>query len=276
MASALEAGKIIDVGGVRTRYHEAGEGPPVVLIHGSGPGASAWANWRITLPALAERFHVYAPDLLGYGQTAPPADNRYGKRRWVDHVSAFLDAVGITRAHVVGNSMGGALALALAVEQPARVDRLVMMGSVGVSFPLTEGLAAVWGYQPSEDGMRRLVVDYFAYNPALATDDLVRLRHEASIAPGVQEAFAAMFPPPLQQYIEDLTIPDELIRQVQAPTLLVHGREDRVVPLAQTSWRLLQLLPRAELHVFGQCGHWTQVEHAAAFNALVVDFLARS
>jgi 2-hydroxymuconate-semialdehyde hydrolase len=271
-ASPQEA-SVLDAGGVKTRYHEAGEGPPVVLIHGSGPGVSAWANWRLTIPALAQRFHVYAPDVLGFGYTERPPGVRYGKRAWVDHVVAFIQAAGLSRAHLVGNSMGGALALAIAAERPDLVDRLVLMGSVGVEFPLTEGLAAVWGYRPSEAAMRRLVADYFAFDASLASDDLVRLRYQASVEPGFQEAFEAMFPEPLQRHIAALATDEAAIRQVVAPTLIIHGRDDKVVPLA-TSWRLLELLPNARLHVFGRCGHWTQIEHTAEFNALVGHFLA--
>ncbi len=114
--------------------------------------------------------------------------------------------------------MGGALALAIAAERPDLVERLVLMGSVGVQFPITEGLAAVWGYRPSEAAMRRLVADYFAYDASLASDDLVRLRYQASVEPGFQEAFEAMFPAPLQQHIEDLATDEAAIRQVAAPT----------------------------------------------------------
>jgi pimeloyl-ACP methyl ester carboxylesterase len=271
--AALESGEYIDAGGFRTHYHEAGTGPTLVFVHGSGPGVSAWANWRLALPLFAQRFHVVAPDLLGFGYSDRPAGMTYGKRVWVDHLIAFLDAKGIERAHIVGNSMGGGIALALAVERPERVDRLVLMGSSGLRFPITPGLDAVWGYEPDRERMRRLITEYFAYDASIATDDLVELRYAASVQPGFQESYAGMFPPPRQNGVDDLATPIDAIARITSPTLLIHGRDDRVIPLA-VSYELLSLIPDAQLHVFGRCGHWTQIERRAEFTALVNSFLA--
>lgn len=125
--------------GIRTNYLEAGSGPPVVLIHGSGPGVTAYANWRLTIPALAERFRVLAPDMVGFGGTERPPGVVYDLKTWADQVVGFLDAHGIERASLVGNSFGGAIALRVATQHPERVGRLALMGSAGVSFPLTDG-----------------------------------------------------------------------------------------------------------------------------------------
>jgi pimeloyl-ACP methyl ester carboxylesterase len=270
-AAQPEIGRAIAAGGVLTNYHEAGAGAPVVLLHGSGPGVSAWANWRLVLPYLAERLHVFAYDQLGFGYTALPAEPRYGLDRWVEHLLAFMRAMGVPRAHLVGNSMGAAVALAAAVTHPEIVDRLVLMGPTGVRFPLTEGLDATWGYTPSIANMRRLL-DVFAYDRGLVTDELAELRYQASIRPGMQEAFASMFPAPRQQGVDALAAYEDRLSSIRPRTLLIHGREDRVVPLA-TSLRLLELIDGAQLHVFGHCGHWTQIEHTTAFNRLVRDFL---
>lgn len=267
-----EIGKAIVAAGIRTNCHDVGRGPPLLLIHGSGPGVSAWANWRLNLPALAERFRVVAPDMVGFGFTDRPAGISYGMDTWVRHAVGVLDALGIERAHVVGNSFGGALAIALAARHPDRVDRLVLMGSVGVPFPITPALDAVWGYTPSVEQMRRLL-DVFAYDRSLVSDELAVLRHRASVRPGVQEAYAAMFPAPRQRWVDAMTTPAEAIAAIDREALVIHGRDDQVIPLANAH-RLLELLPRAQLHVFGRCGHWTQIEHAARFNRLVADFLA--
>jgi len=271
-ATSLEAGDYLDAGGYQTHFHEAGSGEPVVFIHGSGPGVTAWANWRNALPVFSERFHVLAPDLLGFGFSARPEGMRYSKDVWIDHLLAFLDAKGIERAHIVGNSLGGALALRLAVRAPERVDRIVLMGAAGVSFPMTRGLAAVWGYEPSLEAMRELIAEHFAYDASIATDDLVRMRYDASRQPGFQESYATMFPAPFQPHLDALATPDEQIAAITAPTLLLHGREDKVIPLA-SSLRIFDLLPNAELHVFGHCGHWTMIERRDDFNALVMRFL---
>lgn len=267
-----EVGEHIDVQGIRTNYHDVGSGEPVLLIHGSGPGVSAWANWRLTLPALGERFRVVAPDVLGFGYTDRPEDARYDLDRWTSHLVGFLDALGLRRVSVVGNSFGGALALSLATRHADHVDRLVLMGSVGVPFQLTEGLDAVWGFEPSLPNMRALL-DVFAYDRTLVDDDLARLRLDAATRPGVQEAYRAMFPAPRQAGVDAMTIDEELIRAIARPTLVVHGRDDRVIPLSN-SLRLLELIEPAELHVFGRCGHWVQIEHADAFNRLVTEFLS--
>jgi 2-hydroxymuconate-semialdehyde hydrolase len=271
--AALEAGEYIDAGGYRTHYHETGSGEVLLFIHGSGPGVTAWANWRLAIPVFAEHYRVLAPDVLGFGYSDRPAGITYGKDVWVEHLIAFLDAKGVRKCHIVGNSMGGGLAIALAVKRPDLVDRMVLMGSSGVSFPITPGLEAVWGYEPGREAMRTLIAEYFAYDPSIATDGLVELRYAASMQPGFQESYGRMFPPPRQNGVDDLTTPAEDIKRITAQTLLVHGREDKVLPLA-VSYELFSLLPNAQLHVFGHCGHWTQIERMAEFNAIVAAFLS--
>jgi 2-hydroxymuconate-semialdehyde hydrolase len=264
----------IDVNGIRTNVldtvHDPGGGT-VLLIHGSGPGVSAWANWRLTLPVLAQHYRVVAPDVVGFGYSDHPV-GPYTPTLWLDHVRGVLDTLDIKQAHVMGNSFGGSLALGLAIHAPERVRHLVLMGSAGTRFALTEGLDAVWGYQPSVQAMRNLL-DIFTYDTSPNAEDLARLRYEASVRPGVSEAYAVMFPAPRQQGVDALAHDDALINGITSPTLIVHGREDRVIPLS-SSMELLRLIPDAQLHVFGCCGHWTQIEHADAFNRLVLGFLS--
>ena len=266
-----EIGSTIDAGGIATNYHDSGQGAPVLLIHGSGPGVTAWANWRTVIPALSQDSRVLAPDMVGFGYTDRPPGMEYTLDGWAGHALAFLDAVGIDRARIVGNSFGGALALALAIRAPQRIDRLVLMGSVGLEFALTPGLDAVWGYQPSLDNMRALV-DLFTWDKRFVTEELVRLRYEASIRPGYQETYSRMFPAPRQRGVAALASPEAEIAALANETLIIHGRDDQVIPL-DSSIRLHRLIPRSQLHVFGQCGHWTQIEHNTRFCNLVRDFL---
>ena len=268
-----EIGRTIIANGIATNYHVAGDGPPVVLVHGSGPGVSAWANWRLNLPVLAERFTVYAPDMVGFGFTERPADNTYDLPSWRAHLLGFLDALGLERTSLVGNSFGGGLVLSTATQSPERVDKLVLMGATGVSFPITEALDAVWGYEPSFENMARLM-DYFAFDRDLVNDELTQLRYESSIRPGFQESFAAMFPAPRQHWVDALTVPEDAVRSIPHETLILHGRDDQVIPVSNAV-RLLSLIDRSEAHLFGRCGHWTQIEHSESFNRLVGDFLAR-
>jgi pimeloyl-ACP methyl ester carboxylesterase len=269
-----EIGKYVQAAGIQTNYHEYGSsGEPVILIHGSGPGVSAWSNWRLALPCLGERLHAFAYDQLGFGYSELPKENVYSLDGWTHHLFSFMDAVGVEQAHLVGNSMGAAVALAAAVTHPERVKKLVLMGPMGVRFPIVEGegLDAVWGYTPSVENMKHLI-DIFAYDRKLVTDALAEQRYRASIRPGMQEAFSSMFPAPRQRGVDALAAYEDQLSSVQHQTLIFHGREDRVIPQS-TSQQLLNILPNAQLHIFGHCGHWTQTEHAAAFNRLVRDFL---
>ncbi|MCL5739338.1 MAG: alpha/beta fold hydrolase, partial [Betaproteobacteria bacterium] len=154
-----EIARSIVAAGIRTNYHDVGAGHPLLLIHGSGPGVSAWANWRLVMPELARQARVIAPDMVGFGFTdrldLTQPGQRYDMDTWVRQAVGLLDALGIEKTDLVGNSFGGALALALTIRHPQRVRRLVLMGSVGVSFPITAGLDAVWGYEASFENMRR-------------------------------------------------------------------------------------------------------------------------
>lgn len=270
MSDNVEIGRRIDADGIATNLHDVGTGPPIVLIHGSGPGVSAWANWRITLGALSDRFRLIAPDMVGFGYTERPEGAKYTLDGWLKHLVDVLDALGLDEVNVVGNSFGGALALALAIHRPDRVRRLVLMGSVGVPFRVTDALEHAWGYEPSLENMRRLL-ESFAYDKSIITDSLVQLRHEASLRPGVQESFSSMFPAPRQRAIDALSSPDEKIRAIRHETLIIHGRDDQIIPL-ETSQKLLELISRSQLHVFGRCGHWTQIEQAQRFNRLIAAF----
>jgi 2-hydroxymuconate-semialdehyde hydrolase/2-hydroxy-6-oxo-octa-2,4-dienoate hydrolase len=265
--------RTIDAGGIQTSYLEAGAGQPVVMLHGSGPGVSAMANWQHNIGALSQRFRVLAPDIVGFGATQRPDDIVYSLRTWTDHVWAFLDAHGINKTAIVGNSLGGRIALQMATDWPDGITKMVLMGTPGVGMTPTEGLAALRAYQPSHNAMRDLLRNYFAVDPTMITDNLVAIRYEASIADGAYEAYRAMFFDPRHAGSE-LGISAEEVRAIATPALLVHGREDKVVPM-QVSVTMLGLLPHADLHVFSACGHWTQIERADEFSALVADYLTR-
>ena len=264
-------GTDVEANGIRTNYLEAGSGDRhVVLVHGSGPGVTAYANWRGVLPELGKDFHVVAPDLVGFGYSDRPGGVTYSLDTWADQTIGVMDALGIETAHLVGNSFGGAIALRATTRHPDRVGKLVLMGSVGVDFEITEGLDAVWGYDGTLEGMKK-IVGYFAYDKKLTGGDLVQARYEGATQPGFQEAFSSMFPAPRQRWVDAMVVPDEEIRALPHRTLVVHGREDQVIPL-QNSYTLLELLDNADLAVFSHCGHWTQIERRDDFNRLARDF----
>lgn len=272
--SSPEIGRSIQAGGISVNYHDHGSGFPVLMIHGSGPGVSAFVNWRLVMPELSTQRRVLAPDMVGFGFTERPAGMVYNMDNWVKQAIDFADALGLEQFDLVGNSFGGALSLALTIRHPQRVRRLVLMGAAGVSFPITDALDAVWGYEPSFENMRR-IMDVFAYDRGLVNDQLAQLRYEASARPGFHESYAAMFPAPRQRWVDALASPEADIAKIDKETLIVHGRDDKVIPL-ENSLRLSRLISRSQLHVFGRCGHWTQIEHAARFAQLVQNFLAEA
>lgn len=268
---------------VRTRdwklhYQEAGQGHPVVLLHGSGPGSSGWSNFAGNIEALSEHFHVYAVDMPGWGASdAVTVDE-------LDHVETlvqFLDTLGIDEAAIVGNSMGGANALRMATEYPQRVSHVVTMGPPTPGPKLfsagdgpSEGLKAlIAAYQdPTPEAMRKLT-EVMVYDKQFATLELSAARSEAAKAhPEHLENYLAGAPrgAPIPKWfrMDDLA-------EVTAPTLLIHGRDDRVVPY-ENSLALLARIPNSRLSLLNRCGHWAMVEHAEEFNRLVTDFVAHA
>lgn len=260
-------------------YHEAGEGQAVILLHGSGVGASGWANFSENIFFLAQRFHVYAVDMPGWGASDPCTIDQ------LDHVIAleqFMDTLGIEKAALVGNSMGGVNAIRFAVEHPDRVSHLITMGPAASRSPRifspgdgpTEGLKILFeGYKnPTPETMRRLV-EVMCFDKSYATEELCQRRSEA----------AGAKPEHLLNFLKGLPkggpIPkwfnlDDLLG-LQVPSLLIHGRDDRVVPY-EHSLVLLAHIPNSRLVVFNHCGHWAMIEHAAEFNRLVTDFVTNN
>jgi len=223
-----EIGAGIDASGLVTNYHDAGSGKPVVLPHGSAPAVTAWANWRLTIPELAPHHHVLAPDITGFDYTDNTADDRYDLAIRQDHLITSFDAPDLVRIAAIDASIGGAPALA--VNHPQRVERLVLMGAAELDFALTPGLDAVWGYQPSLENMRALM-HLFAWDRHLISEDLVQMRYQASARDGVQQSYGGMFPAPRQNGIQSLAQAEEDVAAIDHQTLIVHGRDDREIPL---------------------------------------------
>lgn len=266
-----EIGNSANIGYYRVNYLDEGQGDPVILLHGSGPGVTAYANWRLLIPELAANYRVIAPDIVGFGYTDRPAGFEYTLESWMDFVLQFMDTLDIGQASLVGNSFGGALSLALAARHPDRVRSFVLMGAAGIRFPISQGLKKVWGYQPSFQAMRDLI-NTFAFRGENISDEIVTSRYQASMRPGYQQSYAQMFPEPIQEKLDALCLPEAEIGRIEKPALLVHGREDVIVPL-DCSLHAHSLLNNADLHIYSGCGHWIQFERAAEFGRLVASFL---
>ena len=262
----------IQTGNYNTNFHDLGEGENIIFIHGSGPGVSAWANWRLCLPTMSEKFRVIAPDMAGFGFTERLKNDTYSMQKWMEQIILLMDGLDIQKTHLVGNSFGGGLAVALAIAYPQRFDKMVLMGAVGVPFVLTDGLDKVWGYEPSLSNMKALL-DVFAYDRSLVNDELANLRYQASIQDGFQESFSSMFPAPRQQWVDAMTSHEEDIKKIPHETLIIHGREDKVIPV-ENSLTLNQWIQKSQLHIFGECGHWSQIEHTKRFNNLMLNFFS--
>jgi len=250
--------KSIKAGDHLVNYHDVGEGEVVLLIHGSGLGVSAYANWHKVWPELAKDRRVIAPDMLGFGYSARPEGITYTMDVWVQQTIDLMDALGIKKADVVGNSFGGALALSMAINSPDRVGKIVLMGAMGIEFNLTYGLDRVWGYEPSVEFMRS-VLELFVYNKDRITQELAEIRYKASIEPGFQESFSSMFPYPRQASVTMMASDEEDIKKIKHKTLIVHGRNDMVIPVGN-AYKLFDLIDDSQLHIFSKCGHWTQIE----------------
>jgi 2-hydroxy-6-oxo-6-(2'-aminophenyl)hexa-2,4-dienoate hydrolase len=264
--------RFVEAGGLRTHYLEAGDlgGAPLILLHGGGAGANAWGNWRGTIPVLARHFHVLAVDMVGFGDTAKPDPTKfpYSQQARIDHLREIMRALRLDAATLVGNSMGGATALGLAVDQPSMVKRLVLMGSAGLNTEIHQALLPVINYDFTRDGMARLI-RALVNDRFVIDDELVTYRHERSIDPEARRAYGATM-----QWIRDqggLFYPPDFIARVRCPTLVVNGKDDKVVPLAN-AYRFLELIPRSWGYIMPDCGHWAMIEHPDDFARATLAF----
>jgi pimeloyl-ACP methyl ester carboxylesterase len=264
----LARGTTLVVAGRAVHVHDEGTGPAVLLLHGSGPGTTA-AAWAPLAAALAGRHRVIAPDLAGFGSSEPPAGGGSLRDAWLEQTLGLLEALEVTSCAVVGNSAGGALALWLALARPREVTRVVAVGSMGHPMPLPPGLDRLWAYEPSTEAARALV-ELLNHDPTAATPDAVQTRLRATLA---QPHYAGLFPAPRQRWVDDLSLSEAQLSEIEAPVLLVHGAQDRVVPLEHSALALLRLLPDVRLHVFGRTGHASPVERTSEFNGLLTTFL---
>jgi pimeloyl-ACP methyl ester carboxylesterase len=204
---------------------------------------------------------VIAPDLLGFGESRPPAGSF--RAAWTAQALALVDSLGIASFAVVGNSAGGAVALAVAHARPHAVTRVVAVGSLGHPMALPPGLDELWGCSDA-----RSLLELISSAPA--TPEAVQARHEAMLA---QPWYGDLFPAPRQRWVDDLSLTREALAGISAPVLLVHGAEDRIVPLRDGFLPLLEVLPDVRGHVFGRCGHASPLERTDEFNRLLITFL---
>ena len=262
---------------LQLHYNDLGDGAEtVVMLHGSGPGASGWANFSRNLePLLHAGYRIVLMDCPGWSKSDPIVCRGSRSDLNASALKGLLDVLGIERAHLIGNSMGGHSAVAFALAHPQRVGKLVLMGGgTGGASPFvpmpTEGIKLLNGLyrEPTIDNLKTMM-NVFVYDPSDLTEELfqTRLGNMLSRRDHLDNFVASLAANPKQ-------FPDfgARLHEIQAPSLIVWGRNDRFVPM-DAGLRLLAGLPNSALHVFNNCGHWAQWEHAEPFNRLVLDFL---
>lgn len=275
MPDALSAAdiqdKFIDANGIKTRYLEMGSGQPVVLIHGGGAGADSFGNWRYTLPLYAKHCRAIAVDMLGFGKNEKPdpATFTYSQDARNKHMADFIEALGAGPVHLIGNSMGGSTSTGVAVNRPDLVRKVVLMGSGGIKMKMSEELMAIMKYDYTVEGMRKIVKGLT--NPRFNADEsLVKYRHELSNRPDVKAAYDATMGWLAEQ--GGLYYDESFIAKVSHPTLVVHGKNDKVVPLS-SAYRFLELIDRSWGYIVPDCGHWAMMEHPEDFARVTLNFL---
>ncbi|MFF6979986.1 alpha/beta fold hydrolase [Streptomyces sp. NPDC008343] len=276
--------RLLDVHGRKIFVAETGKGPPVLLLHGGGPGASGVSNYTRNIAALASEYRVVVPDLPGYGRSTKGVDGADPFGHLAAGIRGLLDELGLDKAHLVGNSYGGACALRLALDTPDRVDRLVLMGPGGIgttrALP-TPGLSSLLSYYagdgPSRLKLERFIRTYLVFNAADVPDSVIDARYEASIDP---EVIAA---PPLRRpsgpnalrtlWKMDFTR-DARLSRLPVPTLVLWGAAADKVNRPSGGRMLAERMPNCDLYEVANTGHWVQFERAELFNRICADFLA--
>lgn len=262
---------------IRVNRAGQGNGPSVLFLHGSGPGATGMSNFSGTLDAFAAHHDCLVIDQVGWGDSSHPDEVPGGRiRQIVGSILALLDELEIARVHLIGNSLGGAVALSLVARAPDRVDKLIGMGtagSIGAGAPSAELMKLIGFYEdPTIEAMEELI-SYMVVNTGLFGDELGRIARErlaVALRPEVRRSHELTFS---QRRLTGLHVPETALRRITNEVLLIHGREDRVVPVESSEW-LVRRLPNARLFVMPNCAHWVQIEAKNAFNTVATAFLA--
>jgi len=273
--------RFVKTGDVTIHLNDLGEGPPVVLLHGSGPGASSWSNFKQNLPALTQHFRCLAVDQPGFGRSEKPEfrDQSFYKVT-SNALLSLLDELGLDKVDFIGNSLGGASALRFALDHPDRTRKLLLMGPGGAAVNIfttvpSEGIKLLNRFYDPPGPSRERLEDFIrimVYDQSLITDELIDERFAVAKDPEVVAGS--------KRAIDSFSRPSEddqlwrSLHKIRHEVLMTWGRDDRVLPL-DNAFFALRRMPNARLHVFPRCGHWAQVEHQAEFDELAVAFFRR-
>lgn len=255
-----------------THYYDQGEGIPLLMLHGSGSGTSAAVTWWQNMPHLSQNYRTIAFDSIGYGETMTAADSTYGIKQWGDHTLRLMDALNIEKAWLIGSSLGGWTALQLALDHPERICGVVSIGTGGAK--KTNKPKPVTGNKPKSAlsaAHIRQDLQKNICNDDLVCDTLVNLRYQAALkeqAGGLRPNLLAARDRDRDQFALDF----DALAKLTLPVLLIHGMNDKVVPLSR-SLELLNVMPTANAHFYSQAGHWPHIGKADEFNALVSSYI---
>jgi len=258
---------------------ELGEGYPILMLHGGGAGASGLSNYSRNIEALAQHFRVVVADMPGYGQSTKGVERSDPFGDLAQSMLGLLDALKIKSAHVVGNSLGGACALRMALDAPSRVSALVLMGPGGVGTTRglpTPGLKALLNYYkgsgPSREKLTRFIREYLVYDGSQVSDAMIEERYRSSIDPQVVATPPLRGPNSLKAALRMDFTRDPRLASCQVPTLVLWGTADKV-NRPSGGPTLQKLMPNCDLYLFCKTGHWVQWERAEEFNAVVSSYL---
>lgn len=274
------ASRDVSVGDLTFRVHEAGTpgAEAILFLHGSGPGATGLSNWSRIIADLGPSYHCLAPDMIGFGDSSHPDPAPQGMAAFNElrtgALFALMDRLDLQKVHLVGNSMGGSIALLMTLRAPARIGKVLLMGSGGApDMPVSPGLTHLREFyqDPSADSLRQLLREFvFDLQPlSERIDQVVAERMSYVVREDVKRSHAASFnPQPSRRFFS----PAEL-SSIQNEVLAVHGRDDRIIPLMASRYFATHI-PNANLYILGKCGHWTQIEYPDKFEYLLTNFIA--
>ena len=268
----------VQTGSYQTFIHEGGDqsSETIIFLHGSGPGVSAKSNWQHILPHFTGNFHVVALDIFGFANTDHPEEYPKNGAEWMkirlNQVLSLMDHLEVEKAHLVGNSLGGVIALHLLMYAPQRFERVVLMGAGGGLTEPTPELAKLANFHKDPDPVDfKNLLSWFLYDRSILENELERIvaeRLELFLKPEVRRSYEQNFS---NSHLSDMLVPPSALKEMDHSILLIHGHEDRFVPL-ESSLYVMNHLPNAQLHVFKRCGHWAQVEQKDRFIKLTSDF----
>jgi 2-hydroxymuconate-semialdehyde hydrolase len=249
------------VGGLRAHAWEGGTGFPILLLHGSGPGAGTIGNWRLVLEPLAARYRVLATDLIGFGQSGrKPAEPYFDLALWLAQAEAMLERLPAGPVGIIGHSLSGALALKLAGRHPGRIAKVLTTGSMGHRFTANPYTIECWTFPETREALKR-AVGYLVYDGSVITeaflDNRMAILHGGDYAP----YFRAMFAGDKQRFIDAAALTQAELDAVGCEVLMLHGRDDRPFPCAENTLKLAPRLARADVMVIARCGHSPALEH---------------